>query len=87
MLPDPYDTPPCIGQEVVSFSVPSHVPIEFLLPPGSIGLGHSSMVWASMPPAPVNEHRYPLSGEDHVGLTADSGHWTAMNPVPKAPAV
>jgi hypothetical protein len=73
MLPESQNLPPRGSKRALGATIPSYVAFKLRAPELRIRDGCGVMLRASVPEAPVDEHRQPSRREDYVGTSWDTG--------------
>jgi len=67
VLPRPQDAPTGVGERLVYGEVAGNVALELRTPVVGVGLRLSSVLWASVPEATVDEYGESRASKDDVG--------------------
>jgi hypothetical protein len=66
MLPDSDRDPPRLAKPSISVQVAPDVSVDLFRPVLDMGFWNTAMLWASVPKAPINEHRDSGGPKDEV---------------------
>lgn len=76
MLPNADADPSVSGESMVSLTVSRAVPEDLRSPPGLVVLRPGRVQWATMPEAPVHEHRDLGRPKDNIGSATQLVQWS-----------
>lgn len=74
VLPDTYNVPACLFQELIGFVIALTVLLDLVGPIVGVCLSDRVVIWASMPEASVEEDGNPGSRKNDVGSPANCRH-------------
>ncbi|GEM39716.1 hypothetical protein NN4_42350 [Nocardia ninae NBRC 108245] len=87
VFPDSYDCPACLDQSTGGFVVACLIADDFFPPELLVSRSGPVVVWASMPEAPVDEHRDSVTVEHKICPPSEFWYRSRVNPVAQAALV